>query len=65
VNAREAKRRVCHGAAVILDNGGANLWLEKDEHGAPLSEADAARMREAFEVLVAELALRGQKDKQR
>jgi hypothetical protein len=54
----EAKRRVCDGADKILDNG-ENLWLSADEDGSDLSDADYARMREAFGELVAELRRRG------
>jgi hypothetical protein len=50
----EAKRRVCHATAVLLDNGSENAWLRDD-----LSDSDARRMRKAFDELVAELLRRG------
>jgi hypothetical protein len=58
----EAKRRVCAGAAAILDNDSENVWLERDLDGSELGEADRIRMLEAFEELCAELRRRsGQK----
>lgn len=54
MNQREAMRRICHGAAELLDNGSANLWLSEG-----LSDADAKRMQDAFAVLCAELWRRG------
>lgn len=50
----EAKRYVCDGAWKILDNDSDNEWLSEG-----LSEADAHRMREAFDELCAELRRRG------
>ncbi len=65
MNKQEAMRRVCHGAAKLLDNGSANEWLGQEDGelggGAPLSEADEARMRKAFDKLIEELARRGTK----
>lgn len=55
----EAKRRVCDGAAKLLDSGHDNPWLYTDGNGNPLSDADAVRMAEAFEELCAELRRRG------
>lgn len=61
MNKREAMRRVCHGAAVLLDNGSENLWLTREEGGsdAQLSAADRRRMQEAFDALCMELRKRG------
>ena len=56
----EAKRRVCRSAAIILGpEQSENEWLGKDDQGLELPEADARRMREAFENLCAELERRG------
>lgn len=57
---REAKRRVCAGAAKLLGDDGENLWLEQDDRGEPLGDDDLARTRAAFNELVAELRRRGQ-----
>lgn len=54
MNMAEAKRRVCSGAAAILDNDSENAWLSDD-----LSESDQRRMKLAFDELVAELRRRG------
>lgn len=56
---QEAKRLVCAAVATIADNDGENRWLTQDAHGEPLSAADEARMRAAFEELVEELRRRG------
>jgi len=55
MNFREAKRRVLHGAATILDDGGFNTWLSQDLDGSALSEEDEERMQRAFRELVDEL----------
>ena len=54
----EAKRRVCDGVAKLLDSGHDNPWLYTDGNGTPLSDADAARMANAFVELCAELRRR-------
>ncbi len=51
---RDAKRRVCAGAAKLLDNGGENEWLTAD-----LTPEDAYMMRYALLELIDELRLRG------
>lgn len=58
---QEAKRRICAGAAMILDNGGSNDWLSGDYGDVEFSEPDQRRMQEAFEELCAELRRRGEK----
>ena len=55
----EAMRRVCAGAAPLLDNSSENRWLQQDPAGGELSAADQKRMFQAFEKLVASLRRRG------
>jgi hypothetical protein len=50
VTRREAKRRVCRGAARILESGSDEMWLWEG-----FSVADAGRMQTAFEELLNEL----------
>lgn len=57
----EARRRVAHGAAMLLDNGSENVWLSQGDGDDALPPEDAAVMEEAFDELVSELLRRGVK----
>jgi hypothetical protein len=57
VTKAEARRRICAGAAVLLDNGSRNAWLYEGDGGA-LCESDQRLMRDAFDELVSELQKR-------
>jgi hypothetical protein len=51
----EAKRIVCMGFAIHMDNGSTNEWLYQNDRNEDLSEEDCKRMVDAFNELVAEL----------
>ena len=56
---REAKRRVCAAASVILDSGEINELLFQGSGGKELSDPDIHRMRFALIDLIWELQRRG------
>lgn len=57
---REAHRYVCRVLAVTLENDFDNgsVWLEQHPNGSDMSEADKARVRDAAEIMKAELERR-------
>lgn len=57
----QAKRLACRQVALLIDAEFAqdSDWLEQDEDGNPLSDADVTRLADALEELRKELKARG------
>lgn len=61
MNKRQARKHVASCAYHILARAGGGdwLWESVEDPTQPMSDADAARVKEAFEDLLAELFRRG------